>query len=556
MSVQKLKLSKFTKLTPRKGPLLLVILDGWGVGKEDQSNAIFRAKTPNMKALQAEATKNHLYRTLKAHGPWVGLPSDKDMGNSEVAHNAMGSGRVYDQGAKLVNAALASKKIFQTPTWKSLVQPVVKGSATLHLIGLLSDGNVHSHIDQLFAILDELAAEGAKRVRVHPLLDGRDVPAKSGLTYIDKLESKLSELSSDKGVDYRIASGGGRMRVTMDRYNSDWGVVKRGWDAHVRGIPEHFEGYPGYFRSAREAIETARKVKPEIDDQYNPSFVIVDAEGQPIGKMQDGDSAIFFNYRGDRAIQISRAFEEKDFKEFNREEYPNVNYAGLLEYDGDYHIPKHYLVSPPDIQEVLSQYLCGMGVRLFAIAETHKFGHVTYFWNGNYLGYIDKNLEEYVEIKSDPSEMIEKKPEMKAREVTERLITALKSKKFQFLRVNYANGDMVGHTGNMAASIKAAEVDDDCVGRLQKVIDELQGVMIVTADHGNLDDKLEKDGSPKTAHSLNPVPFLVHDPQFKGEYVVDESLKDAGISSIAATILELLGFAPPAKYTPALLKFK
>jgi 2,3-bisphosphoglycerate-independent phosphoglycerate mutase len=296
--MQKLRLSKFTKFTPRKGPLLLVILDGWGVGKEDQSNAIFRAKTPNMKALQAEGTKNHLYRTLKAHGPWVGLPSDKDMGNSEVAHNAMGAGRVYDQGSKLVNAALESRKIFQTPVWKALVDPVKNGSATLHLIGLLSDGNVHSHIDQLFAILGELAAEGAQRVRLHPLLDGRDVPAKSGLKYIDMLETKLSELSADKGVDYRIASGGGRMRVTMDRYNSDWNVVKRGWDAHVRGIPEHFEGYPGYFRSAREAIETARKVKPEIDDQYNPSFVIVDDKGDPVGKIRDGDSVIFFNFRG------------------------------------------------------------------------------------------------------------------------------------------------------------------------------------------------------------------------------------------------------------------
>ncbi|OLS14784.1 MAG: phosphoglyceromutase [Promethearchaeota archaeon CR_4] len=556
MFLQKLTLSKFTKFTTRKGPLLLVILDGWGVGKEDQSNAIFRAKTPYMKALEDEARKNHLYRTLKAHGPWVGLPSDKDMGNSEVAHNAMGAGRVYDQGAKLVNGAIASKKIFQTPVWKSLVQPVSQGSATLHLIGLLSDGNVHSHIDQLFAILDELAAEGAKRVRIHPLLDGRDVPPKSGLKYIDMLETKLSELSTDKRADYRIASGGGRMRVTMDRYNSDWNVVKRGWNAHVRGIPEHFEGYPGYFRSAREAIETARKANPEIDDQYNPSFVIVDENGQPVGKIRDGDSVIYFNYRGDRAIQISRAFEEKDFKEFDREEFPKVNYAGLLEYDGDYHIPKQYLVSPPDIQEVLTQYLCGMGVHQFAIAETHKFGHVTYFWNGNFLGYIDKNLEEYVEIKSDPSEMIEKKPEMKARGVTDRLITVLNSEKFQFLRVNFANGDMVGHTGNMTACIKATEVLDECVGRLQKTIDELQGIMIVTADHGNLEEKLEKDGSPKTAHTLNPVPFLVHDPQFKGEYAIDDYFKDAGISSIAATILEILGFTPPANYTPALLKFK
>jgi len=553
--VEKLHLDTFDKFQPRPAPLLLVILDGWGIGKESEGNAIYLANTPNMHALQDECMERHLFRSLKAHGPWVGLPTDKDMGNSEVAHNAMGAGRVYEQGAKLVNKAIETKQMFETDTWHAVVDSVISGTATLHLIGLLSDGGVHSNISQLFAILDELATEGAKQVRLHPLLDGRDVPDGSGIEYIAKLEDKLAELNAEYGVDYKIASGGGRMHVTMDRYNSDWNIVKRGWDAHVRGVPEEFEGYPGYFHSAQEALECAHEVNPEAKDQFNPSFVIVGEDDQPVGKMVDGDSVVLFNFRGDRAIQISRAFDDPDFSDFDRVEYPQVTYAGLLEYDGDMHIPKRFLVFPPHITETIGQYLCGMGVTEFAIAETHKFGHVTYFWNGNNQGYIDPNLEEYVEIHSDPNEMIPTHPEMKAREVTDRLIEALQSGQFQFLRVNFANGDMVGHTGLIPACIKAVETLDECVGRLQAVIDDLHGIMIVTADHGNIEEKIDEKGNPITAHSLNPVPFYVHDSEYAGEYQIDDSLEDAGISSIAATIIELLGFVPPENYTPPLLQF-
>ncbi len=552
--MEKLRLKKFLKYTPRKGPLLLVILDGWGIGKENEGNAIYRAKTPVIDALQNECIENNLYCSLKANGPAVGLPSESDMGNSEVAHNTIGAGRVYAQGAKLVNQAIATKQIFQTDLWRSLVKPAQNG-ACVHLIGLLSDGNVHSHIDHLFALLDQLGNEGAKCARLHPLLDGRDVPARSGIKYISMLEEKLASLNTQHGMDYKIASGGGRMRVTMDRYNSDWNVVKRGWDAHVHGIPETAPGYSGYFKAAQEAIETVREVMPELDDQYTPSFVIIGDDNHPVGKIQDGDSVIFFNFRGDRAIEISRAFEEEDFTEFERGLRPKINYAGLLQYDGDFLIPKQYLVSPPNIRETIGQYLCGMGIRQFAIAETHKFGHVTYFWNGNNLGYIDEELEDYVEIKSDPSETIAKRPEMKAQEVTDRLIEALKSEKYQFLRVNYANGDMVGHTGIMDAAITAAEVLDKVVGELLKVIDELKGIILVTADHGNLDEMLLPEGSPKTAHSINPVPFYIHDPQFNKEYEIDSSLELPGVSNIAATILKFLGLEPPENYDQALVRF-
>ncbi|MHA1731696.1 MAG: 2,3-bisphosphoglycerate-independent phosphoglycerate mutase [Promethearchaeota archaeon] len=550
-----MKLEKFPGFEPREGPLLLVILDGWGVGKHDEGDAIYRAATPNLDALRKICKERNLYTTLKAHGVAVGMPTDKDMGNSEVAHNTMGAGRAFAQGAKLVNEAIESGRVFQTDLWRELVEPVRDGGATFHLIGLLSDGNVHSHIDQLFGLVDHLAAEGAKRVRLHALLDGRDVPARSALKYFDMVEDKFGKINATPGLDYRIASGGGRMHVTMDRYNSDWEVVKRGWDAHVRGIPEKSDNYPGYFKSAREAVETARVVDPAVDDQYNPSFVIVDDGGEPVGRMRDGDSVVFFNFRGDRAIQISRAFEDDDFDGFDRVERPRVNYAGMLEYDGDMHIPKQFLVPPPRITEILAQYLCGMGVKSFAIAETHKYGHVTYFWNGNFLGYVCPGLEEYVEVKSDHTEMIATHPEMKACEVTIRLIDALDSGKYDFLRVNIANGDMVGHTGVMDAAIRSAEVVDECVGKLVEAITRLGGLMVLTADHGNSDEMLNPDGTPKTSHTLNPVPFMVHDPAYAGEYEVDDGLDTPTIASIAATVLNFLGFKKPAEYDPGVLKF-
>ena len=549
-----LSLKKLKYFIPRPGPVLLVIMDGWGVAKPGAGNAVSLARTPVLDSLRKECGRNHLYAELRAHGPAVGLPSEKDMGNSEVGHNTMGGGRVFAQGAKLVNQAIASGEIFQTESWKRLTAPARQGAA-LHLIGLLSDGNVHSHILQLIAILKEAGREGVKKIRVHILLDGRDVPGRSALKYIDQLESELAGLNKRYGVDYRIASGGGRMRVTMDRYNSDWKVVKRGWDAHVRGLPETFPGYPGYFKSAREAVETARRVDPEINDQYNPSFVIAGADDRPVGEIKDGDSVLLFNFRGDRAIQISRAFEEDDFHDFERVRRPRVNYAGLLEYDGDQHIPGQYLVSPPHITRPLSQYLCDQGVSQYAIAETHKFGHVTYFWNGNFQGYLCPELEKYVEIRSDPTEMIAARPEMKAREVTGTLLQALRADKWRFLRVNFANGDMVGHTGILSAAVRTAGVVDECVGRLLRAMDEERGVLLITADHGNLEEMLFPDGSPKTSHSLSPVPFYIHDPLFRGEYEINPEIKDPGLADIAATILNFLGFEAPPDYEPSLIRF-
>jgi len=523
------------------GPVVLVIMDGVGIGKHDESDGVYLAYTPVLN----ELFKEPLFTKLKAHGTAVGLPSDEDMGNSEVGHNALGAGRVFAQGAKLVNEAITSGKLFEGAAWRAVIQQAREGG-TIHFIGLLSDGNVHSHIDQLFALLDRCAEEGVSTVRVHPLLDGRDVGEKSALTYIGRLEKKLAELNAGPR-DYRIASGGGRMVTTMDRYGANWQVVERGWKAHVLGI-----GRP--FSSATEAIQTYYDEDQSITDQYLNSFVVV-RDGEPVGTIQDGDAVIFFNFRGDRAIEISQAFEHDDFSRFDRVRRPDVFYAGMMQYDGDALIPKHFLVEPPAIDRTISQYLCAAAVTSFATSETQKFGHVTYFWNGNNSGYIDERLEKYLEIPSDKVKF-DQRPWMKAAEITDAVIDAVKSDKYKFIRHNYANGDMVGHTGIVPAIRIAVEAVDLGLRRLMPVIEAAKGVLVVTADHGNADCMFtEKKGKrePMVAHTLNPVPFIIKD--FSGaNRIALNPVNTARLSNVAATLANLLGFEKPEDYDPSLIR--
>ena len=539
-----LKLENNTNFSGRKGPLLLIIMDGVGLGKEYEGNAVYKAKTPVLDKLLT----GKLVTKLKAHGPAVGLPSDGDMGNSEVGHNAIGAGRVFAQGAKLVENSIQTGEIFKSHAWQEILERGKKGGA-VHFIGLLSDGNVHSHINHLFALINNCAENGVRKVRIHPLLDGRDVGERSALDYINPTQELLDKISKEKNFDYKIASGGGRMVTTMDRYNADWDVVKRGWDAHVHGIGRQF-------KSAAEAVQTYYDEDPKSTDQYLGQFVIVDDNGEPVGKILDGDSVLDFNFRGDRAIEISRAFDEPDLDTIDRGEVPDVFYAGMMEYDGDLHIPKNYVVEPPQIDRTVSEYLCAEKVNMFAISETQKFGHVTYFWNGNRSGYIDESVETYVEIPSDRIEF-HKAPKMKALEITDKAIELLKSGKYRFGRINLANGDMVGHTGVMEAAITAMETVDACVGRLLEVVKELDGIAVITADHGNSDEMFtEKNGvrTPKTAHTLNPVPLIIYDPQYNGEYHM-AGVQNAGLSNIAATLLNLLGFEKVKDYDDSLVSF-
>ncbi|MGD9279814.1 MAG: 2,3-bisphosphoglycerate-independent phosphoglycerate mutase [Desulfobacterales bacterium] len=536
-----------------RGPVVLAILDGVGIGSCKEGDIVSRANTPTLDWL----LQNTLSVKLKAHGTAVGMPSDADMGNSEIGHNAIGCGRVFAQGARLVNESIENRTLFEGDVWKELIENVMQHDSRLHFIGLFSDGNVHSHIDHLEAMLAEAKNEGVKKACVHILLDGRDVPPTSALEYVDRLEDFLSTLVKDSKIDFAIASGGGRMKITMDRYQANWSMVELGWKTHVLG-----EGRQ--FGSAREAIETLRQENPDAIDQDLPPFVI-GRNSAPLGPIKENDSVIFFNFRGDRAMEISMAFEEDEFDKFNRGKKLNVKYAGMMQYDGDALIPKKYLVNPPGINRTIGEYLVKAGVRQLAISETQKFGHVTYFFNGNRSGKFDDVLEDYIEVTSD-TVPFEQRPWMKAAEITDKVVEAILEGRYGFIRLNYANGDMVGHTGNPQAVEIAVEAVDLCIARLVKAVKKANGILVVSADHGNADDMYEcnyktgeivydeKTGKPKprTAHSLNPVFAYVYEPTGSVKMALSNHT-DLGISSLAATCLTLLGFEPPADYTPSIV---
>ncbi len=546
-------LKKSTKFNGVKGPLLTIVMDGVGIAPDNGANAVAAANTPTLDRLM----KNYPTLSIKAHGTAVGLPGDDDMGNSEVGHNALGSGQVFAQGAKLVSQSIESGKIFASETWKTLVAGVKSNASTLHFIGLFSDGNVHSHIDHLKALIEGAKRDGVKRVRVHILLDGRDVGETSALDYVCPFEDYLTSLRSSD-FDIAIASGGGRMQITMDRYEANWAMVEAGWKTHVLG-----EGRA--FASAEEAIRTYRE-ETKVIDQDLPPFVIA-KDGKPVGTIEDGDSVIFFNFRGDRSIEISKAFESgADFDKFDRKRVPAVLYAGMLEYDGDLHIPSRYLVNPPEITNTMTEYLVSAGIPELAISETQKYGHVTYFWNGNKSGKFSEELETYIEIPSDVVPF-EQRPWMKCAEITDKLIECLKSGKYKYLRVNFPNGDMVGHTGSFLATQCSMEALDLQIARILKVVDELHGAALITADHGNADEmyeidkktkgpKVEKDGSfkAKTSHTLNPVPFIIYDNFTSDAYKVKLGRDDFGLSAVAATTVNMLGYEAPEIWDESMIE--
>ena len=507
-------------------------MDGVGKSKTGLGDAVTLANTPTLDKLLASCP--HTY--IKAHGTAVGLPSDDDMGNSEVGHNALGCGQVYSQGAKLVEEAIESGDIFASSAWQELKDNCLTNGSTMHFMGLLSDGNVHSNISHLIALIKGAKKYGVKKVRVHALLDGRDVPATSALVYIEQLENACKELN-DGSFDARIASGGGRMRITMDRYFANWDMVKQGFDTHVYGKGRQFA-------SATEAIEAYRAENPGVIDQDLPAFVVA-KDGEPVGAMKDGDSVILFNFRGDRAIEISMAFDNADFDKFDRGNMPKVKYAGMLQYDGDLKLPTRFLVEPPKIKYTLSEYLVNKGIKSYAVSETQKYGHVTYFWNGNRSEKFSDELEVWEEVPSDKVSFDER-PWMKSAEVTDKVIEAVESEKYSFIRCNYPNGDMVGHTGNLDATIIGVESVDLGLARLLPVIKKHDYTLIVTADHGNADEMLEKNKkgviSVRTAHSLNPVPFII----FNADCEIAEG--EFGLSNVAATAVKLMGLEPDAHW--------
>ncbi len=548
-------LNSLTNFKGVKGPVVTIVMDGVGLAPDTAGNAVKLAYTPVLDKLLAERPMV----ALRAHGTAVGLPSDDDMGNSEVGHNALGAGQVFAQGAKLVSNSIESGKMFASTTWQELIAGVKAAGGTLHFLGLFSDGNVHSHIDHLKAMVKQAKNVGISRVRIHTLIDGRDVGETSALEYIDPFEAFLADLG-DASFDAAIASGGGRMTITMDRYEANWGMVELGWKTHVLGEGRRFT-------SAAEAVKTYRD-ELHVIDQDLPPFVI-EKDGKPAGTIEDGDSVIFFNFRGDRSIEISKTFDAgADFDKFDRVRVPKVIYAGMLEYDGDLHIPAKYLVAPPEITNTMGEYLANTGVAQYAISETQKYGHVTYFWNGNKSGKFSEELETYVEVPSDVVPF-EQRPWMKCAEITDKLIEALESGKYKYLRVNFPNGDMVGHTGSLAATRCSMEALDIQLGRLLPVIDKMGGVALITADHGNADEMYEtdkkgqpkagKDGSfkAKTSHTLNRVPCIIYDNTDAAKcYTVKADDGRFGLSSVAATMVNLMGYASPEMWDESVIDVK
>ena len=550
------KLKKLNGFEGVKGPVLTIVMDGVGIGPDTIANAVTSSFTPTLDMLM----KKYPMVKLKAHGTAVGLPSDEDMGNSEVGHNALGAGQVFAQGAKLVSQSIDSGKMFASDTWGELISNVLSNNSTLHFLGLFSDGNVHSHIDHLKKMIVRAKEEKVARVRIHILIDGRDVGETSALDYIEPFEAFIADLRSDN-FDIKIASGGGRMKITMDRYEADWSMVELGWKTHVLGLGRQFA-------SAKDAVLAYRK-EFKVIDQDLPPFVIAE-NGEPVGTVNDGDSVIFFNFRGDRSIEISKTFEAPDgeFDKFDRVRVPSVVYAGMLEYDGDLHIPHKYLVSPPEITNTMSEFLANTGVSQLAISETQKYGHVTYFWNGNKSGKFSEELETYIEIPSDVIPF-EQRPWMKCAEITDKLIECLESGKYRYLRVNYPNGDMVGHTGSLLASRCSMEALDLQLLRVLNKVDELGGVALITADHGNADEMYEMDkktGAPKvdkngnfkskTSHTLNAVPCIIYDNHYSDLYKVKADDGHFGLSNVAATMVNLMGYEAPSMWDESIIEIK
>ena len=538
------------------GPIVLAILDGVGLAPDGPGNAVSKARTPFLGKLVRE----YPHVALDASGEAVGLISGQ-MGNSEVGHNTMGAGQAIKQGIARIEEAFMTGEVFNSEAWKGAITRILSennrekfdnssdswyngkiGPATLHFAGIFSDGGVHSHISHLEQMVKQAYNEGVRRMRVHAIFDGRDVPPQSEPKYIKRFEEFVKKFPD---ADIKIASGGGRMTTVSDRYENDWSMVARGWDMMVNGEADY------YFKTPEEAISVLRRINPEVQDQDLPAFVIVDNEEKPVGKIEKGDALIYFDFRADRAIEIAQAFTYWDFPYFNRGNYTpdDVYFVGMTEYNSDTHVPEHRLVQPVEIKETLNQFLGERGISQFAVSETVKFGHVTYYFNGN--SYEKASNEEHMQIDSY-NETFDTRPWMRTAEITDVVLENLD--KYKFIRLNYPGGDIVGHTANIEATIVALEAIDLSLARIAKKVDELGGVLIIVADHGNAEELLDKNGGEKTSHTSNRVPFLIYDnTNNKTKYKLN-NIEKPGLSDIASTIAVFLGQNDyPSKWDQSLI---
>lgn len=509
------------------GPVVLAILDGVGLAPDSEGNAVSRARTPFL----GKVARDYLHVALDASGEAVGLLPGQ-MGNSEVGHNTMGSGRVIKQGVAHIEEAFATGKVFQSEAWNGAITRVLSTAGerrTLHFAGIFSDGGVHSHISHLEQMIYQAYRRGVRRMRVHAIFDGRDVAPQSEPKFIRRFEEFADRFVD---ADIQIASGGGRMVCVADRYENDWSVVARGWDMMVNGEADYF------FHSAEEAVMTLRRINPKVQDQDLPPFVVVDDNEKPVGRIRKGDALIYFDFRADRAIEIAQAFTYWDFPYFNRGDYTpdDVYFVGMTEYNSDTHVPEHRLVEPVRITETLSKFLSSREISQLAVSETVKFGHVTYYFNGN--SYDKSSGEEFREVESY-TEPFETRPWMKSAEITDVVLDNLD--KYKFVRINYPGGDMVGHTANIGATIMAMEAIDLSLSRLAARVDELGGCLVIVADHGNAEELLDASGKPKTSHTTNRVPCIIYDNTDNFGWYELANIARPGLANLAATIAVLLG---------------
>ena len=494
-------------------PIVLCIMDGVGIRKSMHGNAYKMANKPNLDYLY----NNYPHSLLEASGELVGLPSGQ-MGNSEVGHMNIGAGRIVYQPLQLINEKIKNKEFFENVEFDKVFNHVLDNNSNLHLLGLLSDGGIHSHINHLLALIDNALNKGVKHIYLHMFLDGRDTLPDSAIKYLDILSEKLND-------NVKLATLSGRY-YAMDRDNR-WDRIKLAYDAIVNGVGIKKENY-------KEAIEDSYK-NNELDEFVKP--VILDETGM----IKENDGLILFNFRPDRGRELFSALTNSEFKGFEREQIKNLKLVTMMP------LSNEVIYTPAfknqELVDTLGEYLADKGKKQLRIAETEKYAHVTFFFNGGeekqYPG------EDRILVPSPKVETYDMQPEMSAREVTEKVVDAINSKKYDCIILNYANPDMVGHTGSLEAAIKAIETVDECLGKVVEAVEKQNGVLLITADHGNAEQMIDyKTGEPHTAHTTNPVPIILITDNKK--YKLKENGK---LADLAPTMLDLMGIEKPEEMT-------
>ncbi len=503
----------------KKKLIVLIILDGWGYREEREGNAIALAEKPNYNYYWSK----YPHTFLKACGTEVGLP-DGQMGNSEVGHLNIGAGRIVLQELPRINKAIEDGSFYTNRSFQDVIEKTRNREGDLHLMGLVSDGGVHSHQEHIYALLELAKRKGVQKVFIHSFLDGRDVPPDSAVNYLKALKKKCRE----KGAGV-IASVMGRY-YAMDR-DRRWDRTERAYLALVEGLG----------KKTRDPVAAVEKLyKKNITDEFVEPHVVIDENGKPLGRVKDGDGVIFFNFRADRARQLTRAFVDDNFYGFQRRSRPRVNFVSMTMYDAALDIPAAF--PPQELHNTLGEVLAANGLKQLRIAETEKYAHLTFFFNGGrekpYPG------EERILVPSPKVSTYDLQPEMSAAGIAREAERNILGNDYDIIFINFANPDMVGHTGNLEAAVKAIEAVDDCLGKIFKAVVSQDGTMLVTADHGNAEQMIGVGGGEHTAHTSNDVPFILIDRDAEGKILRRGSLRD-----VAPTVLDLLGLGKPPEMT-------